>query len=62
MERFVRLIVAGGVVLVGAFWLVALFEWGSTPWVVGIALAALGFLGVMVGICSELESDAFGVE
>ena len=62
MERFVRLIVAGGVVLVAALWLVALFEWGSTPWAVGIALAALGFVGVMAGIFSELESGAFRVD
>ncbi|NUB89698.1 hypothetical protein HTZ84_19590 [Haloterrigena sp. SYSU A558-1] len=62
MERFVRLIVAGGLVLVGALWLVDLFARGSPQWLVGVALAILGFVGVMAGIFSELESDAFSVE
>ncbi|WP_339105766.1 hypothetical protein [Haloterrigena salinisoli] len=62
MERFVRLIVAGGVVLVGALWLVDLVARGSPQWIVGIALAILGFVGVMAGIFSELESGAFRVD
>ncbi|ADB62256.1 hypothetical protein Htur_3393 [Haloterrigena turkmenica DSM 5511] len=62
MERFVRLIVAGGLVLVGALWLVDLFVRGSPQWTVGVALVILGLVGVMVGIVSELESGAFGVE
>ena len=62
MERFVRLIVAGGLVLVGGLWLVERFAWGSPRWAVGIALAILGVAAVMAGIFSELESGAFRVE
>ncbi|MGQ3411316.1 hypothetical protein ACT4ML_03510 [Natrinema sp. LN54] len=61
MERFVQSIVAGGVVLVGACWLVALAESGSAPWLVGVALALLGTGAVFAGILTELESGAFTV-
>ncbi|WP_436345882.1 hypothetical protein [Natronorubrum sp. FCH18a] len=57
MERFVQLIVAGSIVLVGALWLVAIFEWGSTLWIVGIVLAVLGIGGLAAGIVSELEAS-----
>ncbi|WP_137289309.1 hypothetical protein [Natronorubrum halophilum] len=57
MERFVRLIVAGGVVLVVALWLAALFERGSTLWIVGTALAVLGIGVLTAGIFSELEAS-----
>lgn len=57
MERFVRSIVAGGVVLVGACWLVALSEWGSAPWILGIVLAISGIGGLIAGILSELEAS-----
>ena len=62
MERFVQLIVAGGLVLVGALWLVDLFARGSPQWIAGVALALLGVAGVMAGIFSELEAGAFRVE
>ena len=62
MERFVQLIVAGGIALVAGLWLVELFDWGSTRWIVGIALAGLGVGGLTAGIFSELESGAFSVE
>ena len=55
MERFVQLIVAGGVVLVGALWLAALSEWGSAPWLAGVVLALCGTAGLAAGIWSELE-------
>ncbi|QCS41340.1 hypothetical protein [Natrinema versiforme] len=61
MERFVQSIVAGGVVLIGACWLVALVEFGSAPWLVGVALALLGSGAVVAGILTELESGAFTV-
>ncbi|WP_254762037.1 hypothetical protein [Natrinema marinum] len=61
MERFVRLMVAGGVVLVGGLWLAALVDFGSGPWLAGIALALLGRAGVFAGIASELEPGAFAV-
>ncbi|MDQ2051035.1 hypothetical protein RBH26_11140 [Natronolimnohabitans sp. A-GB9] len=59
MEWFVQLIVIGGLVLVGALWIVALFEAGSMPWIGGLILAVLGVGGVMAGIVIELEADAF---
>ncbi|WP_226039415.1 hypothetical protein [Natrinema sp. DC36] len=62
MERFVRLIVAGGVVLVGACWLAAFADYGSVPWVGGIVLALLGTGAVVAGITGELEPGAFAVE
>ncbi|WP_222916754.1 hypothetical protein [Natrinema sp. SYSU A 869] len=61
MERFVQLIVAGGIVLVAACWLVAFVEYGSAPWVGGIVLALLGAGAVVAGITNELESGAFTV-
>ncbi|WP_121741710.1 hypothetical protein [Natronorubrum halophilum] len=61
MERFVRLIVAGGVVLVVALWLAALFERGSMLWIVGIALAVLGTGMLTAGIFSELEASALSL-
>ncbi|MFC6767781.1 hypothetical protein [Natrinema soli] len=62
MERFVRLIVAGGVVLVGACWLVAVVDAWSVAWIGGIILALLGTAAVFAGIASELEPGAFAVE
>jgi hypothetical protein len=56
MERFVRLLVAGGIALVAGLWLVALFESASLPWLVGLGLAALGTGGLGAGIASELET------
>ncbi|MDF9744711.1 hypothetical protein [Natrinema salsiterrestre] len=56
MERFVQLIVAGGVVLVGALWLAALVEYGSVVWFGGVVLALLGTGAVLAGIVSQLES------
>ena len=59
MERFVRLIVAGGLALVAGLWLLELFARGSSGWLVGAALAALGTAGAFAGIFSELEEGAF---
>ena len=55
MERFVRLIVAGGVALVAGLWAVRLFEWGTTPSLAGVALVLLGASALGVGIASEIE-------
>lgn len=62
MERFVWLILAGGLVLVGACWLVTFADYGSVPWVGGVVLALLGTGAVFAGILSELEPGAFAVE
>jgi dipeptide/tripeptide permease len=56
MGRFVRLLVAGGVVLVAGLWLVALSESASVLWLIGLALATLGTGGLGAGIASELET------
>lgn len=56
MERFVRLIVAGGVVLVGALWVVAFFDPWSVAWLAGVVLTLLGVGGLSVGISSEIET------
>ena len=61
MERFVQLIVAGGVVLVGALWLAALVEYGSAPWWGGVVLALLAAGTVFAGILRELDPGAFAV-
>ena len=55
MERFVRVIVAGGVALVAGLWVVRLFEWGSTKSLAGAALVVLGACALGVGIASEIE-------
>ncbi|AEH38179.1 hypothetical protein [Halopiger xanaduensis] len=55
MERFVQLIVVGGLALVAGLWLAALFARGSTVWIAGVGLALLGAASVFAGIGSELE-------
>lgn len=55
MERFVRLIVAGGLALVAGLWLVALLERGSLPWLAGVVLALVGIAGLARGIESEIR-------
>lgn len=58
MERFVQLIVVGGIALVAGLWLVALLERGSIAWVVGVGLALAGTASVVAGIGRELEAGA----
>jgi hypothetical protein len=57
MERFVTLLVAGGVSLVAGLWLVTLFGTFSTAWWVGALLIALGLAGLGVGIGSQVDAD-----
>lgn len=54
MERFVQLIVGGGVVLVAGLWAVALLSPWSITWLAGAALALLGAGSVLAGIGSEI--------
>ncbi len=58
MERFVGAIVTGGIVFVGALWLLEFAARGSTVWVLGAGLALLGLGAVLAGIGSELETEA----
>jgi len=55
MERFVRLIVAGGLALVAGLWISQSGPQGSAAWLVGVVLAALGVVALAVGIYSPLE-------
>ncbi len=54
MERFVRLIVGGGLALVAGLWLVALLNPPSAR-IVGVTLALIGTGCVLVGIRSRLD-------
>lgn len=55
VERFVELVVLGGIALVAGLWIVALFPSGSLPWAIGVALALLGVGGLAGGIRSEVD-------
>ena len=55
MERFVALIVAGGVSLVAGLWLAVLLAAGSPPWALGVALAIAGVGCLAEGIRRELS-------
>jgi len=55
IERFFRLVVAGGVALVAGLWIVRLFEWGTAPSLAGALVALLGASALVVGIASEVE-------
>jgi amino acid transporter len=54
MERFVRLVVAGGLATVAGLWGIALTSRASPPWLVGILLATLGLLAMGAGTYEEL--------
>ncbi len=58
MERFVGLLVAGGLALLAGVWTLHLTAQGSPPWLAGAALAALGVAGLAAGIGRELDLDA----
>lgn len=55
VERFVRLIVAGGASLVAGLWITALAEGWTGSWLVGVALVLAGTLGLAAGTTSELR-------
>ncbi|ESP87434.1 hypothetical protein K933_14203 [Candidatus Halobonum tyrrellensis G22] len=54
MERFVALVVAGGVALVAGLWLVSLLAAGSPAWLLGVGLALVGVAALAAGIRREL--------
>lgn len=54
MEQFVRLVVAGGVVMVAGLWVAALTSAVSVPWLVGVALVVAGIVSLGAGIRGEL--------
>lgn len=56
VERFVRLIVGGGLALVVGLWVAALSNVWSPPWLLGTALALLGTVALAAGIRRELDS------
>jgi len=57
MERFVELVVAGGLALVVGLWTVRLAASHSPGWLGGAALALLGLVALGVGIGRELSPD-----
>jgi len=57
MERFVELVVAGGLATVAGLWVTRLTATLSTPWLVGAALAGLGLLALGAGIAREVSPD-----
>ncbi|GCF14718.1 hypothetical protein Harman_26530 [Haloarcula mannanilytica] len=57
MERFVTLVVAGGLALVAGLWAVRLAASLSPIWLGGIVLALIGLAAIGVGIGRELSPD-----
>lgn len=55
MERFVRLVVAGGLALVAGLWVASAFAAPSPPWLAGVALALAGVGGLASGIRTRIE-------
>lgn len=55
MERFVRLLVAGGFALVTGLWLVEIARPGASPWLAGLVAAVAGSGAILAGIATELE-------
>lgn len=55
MERFVQLVVAGGVALVAGLWALRLSPTASGAWLAGVGLVAVGVGGLAAGIWSEIE-------
>ncbi|MFC7007377.1 hypothetical protein [Halalkalicoccus salilacus] len=55
VERFVWLIVGGGIALVAGLWLVAFFDAWSVAWLAGAGLALLGAGSLGGGIDSRIE-------
>lgn len=55
VERFVQLIVAGGLALLSGLWLTVLFAVATPGWTLGAALAIAGVAGLAAGIYRELD-------
>lgn len=55
MERFVRVVLAGGLVLVAGLWAARLLEAWTIPWLAAVAVSVLGVVGLGGGIATEIE-------
>lgn len=55
MERFVQLLVAGGLALLAGLWTLRVAGAWSPSWLAGAVLVVVGVAGLAVGIGSELD-------
>ncbi|MFC5972169.1 hypothetical protein ACFPYI_12585 [Halomarina salina] len=55
MERFVRVLVAGGLTLLAGLWVVSLVERWAPLWLLGVVLVVVGCCGLGAGIYDELD-------
>lgn len=55
VERFVQLIVGGGLALVAGLWLTTISSIWSFPWLLGAVLVLLGMGGLAGGIGNEID-------
>ncbi len=55
MERFVRLVVGGGLALVAGLWTLRAFVPADAPWLLGALLVVVGTGSLLAGIASELD-------
>jgi uncharacterized membrane protein HdeD (DUF308 family) len=55
MERFVTLVVAGGLALVAGLWTLHLSARWTPAWLVGVSLVVAGVAGLAAGIWRELD-------
>ncbi len=56
-ERFVRLIISGGLALLFGLWMLRLAGRGSNGWLLGVVLAASGALVLLFGIYQPLTTS-----
>ena len=55
IERFVQLIVGGGVALVAGLWMATLARAWSSLWLLGLLVVVLGVGGLAGGIWSQVD-------
>jgi hypothetical protein len=58
MERFVKFVVGGGLLLVAGLWGAEVAAPQAPTWLLSVAVAALGCVAVLTGIWLELDLAA----